>query len=495
MASKYRIGTTIQVDVSLQNLTSDSLQMYVRSDFGVTKMSNVKVTAPGGVPTAISGKFEKASQRFTGKYDVIIESPTQRLCIDNAFELVKHTSEADSATESQTITFDATFLTSASSVSGYEEWKTTHEGTVEDYWKWVRDEERFTALEQKVEVNTNAIATETERAKAAEKANADNISKNATAIDDETKRAEAAEKGITDSLAAEVERATAAEEGIRDFVLEEQDARIGNDNKLSQEIRDEADTRAATDEELRGMIDEEKTRAEEIEGALQSGLEKETDERNTTDEALREAIQSETKARESDIERLSQAIWPLEVSLSASPQVSEVGISASIRLFWTVKRQGNPVTPESQILDGESVTGNNITKTHTATSEETLEFNYSATFEKMTKSAKANVKFVYASYFGVVPSDWQQTATNVLKLEKRIQGSRSLTKEGLQFTNSKICYCYPSSFGEMTSIKDGNGYEVLSSYIKSELQINGVGYLCYLLTNSVSADNITQIYK
>ena len=470
MASKYRIGTTIQVDVRLQNLTSDNLQMFVRSDFGVTNMSNVQVVSNGGIPSQISGKFEKASQRFTGKYDVIIESPTQRLCIDNAFELVKHTSEADSATESETITLNATFLTSASSVSGYEEWKTTHKGTVEDYWKWVRDEDRFTALEQKVEVNTNAIATETERA-------------------------EAAEKGITDSLAAEVERATAAEEGIRDFVLEEQDARIANDNKLSQEIRDEADTRVANDTELHGMIDEERTRAEEIEELLLSDLKKEIDERNTTDEALKEAIKTEIEARESDIERLSQAIWPLEVSLSASPQVSEVGISASIRLFWTVKRQGNPVTPESQILDGESVTGNNITKTHTATSEETLEFNYSATFEKMTKSAKANVKFVYASYFGVVPSDWQQTATNVLELEKRIQGSRSLTKEGLQFTNSKICYCYPSSFGEMTSIKDGNGYEVLSSYIKSELQINGVGYLCYLLTNSVSADNITQIYK
>ena len=131
----------------------------------------------------------------------------------------------------------------------------------------------------------------------------------------------------------------------------------------------------------------------------------------------------------------------------------------------------------------------------TSDAEKTVEFVYEATYEKMTKTAKASVKFVYASYFGVVADNWLPLEDNVKALEKRIQGSRSLTKEGLKFANSKTCYCYPASFGALESVKDGNGYEVIESYTKTEVLIGGVTYLCYLLSNAVSVENATQIYK
>lgn len=219
--------------------------------------------------------------------------------------------------------------------------------------------------------------------------------------------------------------------------------------------------------------------------------------KNIAEEARlrQEADTKEKQEREDDIERLSQTIWPLEVSLSAVPSVIEVGASTVVKLSWSVKRKGVTVTPESQSLDGEDVTSTSKSVTLQIEAEGMQNFTYEATYEKMTKSVTTVVKAVYGSYFGVVPADWEPGADKVALLTKGIQASRSMRKDGLKFGYSKICYCYPASFGALTSIKDGNGYEVIDSYTRTTLEIAGVSYLCYVLTNAVSVDNVTQIFS
>ena len=184
MASKYRIGTTVGVQVSIDNMPSETANMFVRSEYGTFDMDNVAVTKDdGGNPTGISGKFAAANQKYVGKYDVIIISSTKRLCIDNAFELVKHSDEADEIpTTDVVLDFSVSYLTCSTVVSGYEEWRQDHDGTIEDYWDFVRDEPRIVQIENNVAKNTSDI-----------KANAD-------AIKAETERATAAEKQISDDL-------------------------------------------------------------------------------------------------------------------------------------------------------------------------------------------------------------------------------------------------------------------------------------------------------
>lgn len=271
---------------------------------------------------------------------------------------------------------------------------------------------------------------------------------------------------VAGDLAAEIERSTK------------------KDEELAKAITDEATARTEADAAINESID-----------GLTVSLSDEAENRSKNDALLSKAIMDEKEARESDVERLSQAVWPLEVTLKAEPNVCEVNAESNVKLSWTVKRKGVAVEPESQALDGESVTGTTANKVLTSDAEKTVEFVYEATYEKMTKTAKASVKFVYASYFGVVADNWLPLEDNVKALEKRIQGSRSLTKEGLKFANSKTCYCYPASFGALESVKDGNGYEVIESYTKTEVLIGGVTYLCYLLSNAVSVENVTQIYK
>ena len=184
MASKYRIGTTVGVQVSIDNMPSDTANMFVRSEYGTFDMDNVTVAKDSeGNPTGISGKFAAANQKYVGKYDVIIISSTKRLCIDNAFELVKHSDEADEIpTTDVVLDFSVSYLTCSTVVSGYEEWRQEHDGTIEDYWDFVREEPRIVQIENNVAKNAADI-----------KANAD-------AIDAEKERAEAAEKQISDDL-------------------------------------------------------------------------------------------------------------------------------------------------------------------------------------------------------------------------------------------------------------------------------------------------------
>lgn len=352
--------------------------------------------------------------------------------------------------------------------------------------------EADSTLQTNIEKVAGDLAAEVERSTKKDEELAKAITDEATArteadatltksISDEVTAREAADTAEAEARAA----ADTAEAEARAAAIEaEATTRSEADAALSQSITDEATARTEADAALNESIDE-----------LTVSLSDEAENRSKNDALLSKAIMDEKNARESDVERLSQAVWPLEVTLKAEPNVCEVNAESNVKLSWTVKRKGVAVEPESQTLDGESVTGTTANKVLTSEAEKTVEFVYEATYEKMTKTAKASVKFVYASYFGVVADNWLPLEDNVKALEKRIQGNRSLTKEGLKFANSKICYCYPASFGALESVKDGNGYEVIESYTKTEVLMGGVTYLCYLLSNAVSVENVTQIYK
>lgn len=213
MANKYRIGTSIGIQMNISNMPSETANIFVRSEYGTFDMDNVSVLKDSGDnPIGIKGSFAGANQKYVGKYDVIVICSTRRLCVDNAFELVKHSDEADT-TETTTVdlNFTASYLTFPTVVSGYEEWRQDHDGTIEDYWDFVREEPRIVQIENDIQINKKAIQAEVERATAAEAELGD-------AIDAEKERAEAAEEKISGDLSAEITRATTAEKVLQDNI-------------------------------------------------------------------------------------------------------------------------------------------------------------------------------------------------------------------------------------------------------------------------------------
>lgn len=220
---------------------------------------------------------------------------------------------------------------------------------------------------------------------------------------------------------------------------------------------------------------------------------------DTITESLKNEIKTRMTADEKHdnyIAELQKEIWPVTVTLNVSPNIVEVGVSTNITLTWAVMRKGNDVSDESEMtLNGEKTysTKENITVNENLA--KTISYTLEALYDNIIASETKLVSVVYPSYYGDVPADWVLAETSVKALTKSLQASRAYTHSGINMSNGKICYCYPTSFGLLTSIKDGNGYEVIDSYTRTTLEIDGMSYLCYVLTNAVSVDNVTQIYR
>lgn len=236
---------------------------------------------------------------------------------------------------------------------------------------------------------------------------------------------------------------------------------------------------------------------------LKENLQKETTAREEADTALRESLEKETTARTEadrqhtdDIAELQEAMWPLTVTLSVSPTIVEAGVATGVTLSWSVSRKSEDVAGDSEVtLNGETVTGTSRETTVDESSPTTVAYILKAVYGSITASVTKQVSVVYPSYFGTVASDWVPTEETVKALTKSLQASKSSTHSGISTDNGKIAYCYPASFGSLTSIKDGNGYEVTDSYTVYTVNVDGVAYYCYLLTTPVTSSGVTQIYS
>lgn len=202
------------------------------------------------------------------------------------------------------------------------------------------------------------------------------------------------------------------------------------------------------------------------------------------------------KKHSSSITELEAAVWPVTVNLNINPSVVEVGVSTQVELTWNVQRKGLDVSDESTMkLNDTTVYGTAKTETINKNASANISYTLSATYEEVTGTASKQVNVVYPSYFGSVPANWSPDETTVKALTKLLITSKASTHTDISTDNGKIAYCYPASYGKLTSVKDGNGYEVLDSYTLWTVSIGGVDYNCYLLTTPVTSSGVTQIYK
>ena len=106
-------------------------------------------------------------------------------------------------------------------------------------------------------------------------------------------------------------------------------------------------------------------------------------------------------------------------------------------------------------------------------------------------SSNATVKGYALSYYGVINTnsiDNVNNLTNILRTSK----SSTLT---FNMTNQRVVYMYPKSFGNLTSIKDANGFEYIDSYTLSTMTLDGVEYNVYILTDAVTINGFKQIFN
>lgn len=106
-----------------------------------------------------------------------------------------------------------------------------------------------------------------------------------------------------------------------------------------------------------------------------------------------------------------------------------------------------------------------------------------------TSANTSQITPVYASYIGVIDNGY--TVSNLAKI---IKNTKSYTFK-YSMNNQRIVYLYPKSFGDLTSIKDENNFENLSSFIKSYITVNEVDYIEYKLINTATNTSGTLIFN
>lgn len=130
--------------------------------------------------------------------------------------------------------------------------------------------------------------------------------------------------------------------------------------------------------------------------------------------------------------------------------------------------------------------------TETVTVKGVLNYTKSDGTTTATVEKSATYTFVMASYYGAV-TNAPTTKAEIIALTKNVKSGRGQTAT-FNLSNQKSCYCYPASMGNLTSIKDANNFEYLSSYTKTTVEVDGVNYNVYTLTDPVTATGFKQVY-
>lgn len=119
----------------------------------------------------------------------------------------------------------------------------------------------------------------------------------------------------------------------------------------------------------------------------------------------------------------------------------------------------------------------------------TFTLNARADADAITDSKTCTTTFVHASYCGVVEANKALlTAAEITALgNKAVLNTRNRTVSITQ-SNQKLVYAYPAYLGDLTSIKDGNGFQGFSGYSKlTAVTVNGTNYNIYMQKTPATA--------
>lgn len=217
-----------------------------------------------------------------------------------------------------------------------------------------------------------------------------------------------------------------------------------------------------------------------------------------------------TNQNKSDLAELIKKNFPFGMSFGLrTASIVEVGSASYIpELAWSfTNADRNPISKQTlEFTEGglghygtpyNISVGTTTMKADVAVqSSEHKTYNYKLTVTTTTgetKTGTVNVTFNHPSYVGVVAGDVIPSASVLSAMSKSVEGGRTKTASQ-SLTNQRFVYAYPSYFGELTSIKDSNGFEGLAGFVKTTFSANETTYNCYYM-NVPATGSATYTFK
>lgn len=194
---------------------------------------------------------------------------------------------------------------------------------------------------------------------------------------------------------------------------------------------------------------------------------------------------------------LEETVFPVSVEFTVGRSLGFTNTTYEVPMSWKVYRKGIDVTLDAmKYLNNELTDKLSTTETISSESRTTLSYTFAGTYQGLTKTMTKQIQLVDPCYYGIVPANWSPTGVEVKEtFTQALNSSRSFTWSGISLNNQKTAYVIPQYFGQLSSIKDANNFEYLSSYEQGELRINGVSYYLYTLKDPVTITGFKQIFS
>lgn len=203
---------------------------------------------------------------------------------------------------------------------------------------------------------------------------------------------------------------------------------------------------------------------------------------------------------------ITQYLKP-EVKLTIEPATTLYDIVNDtvdkITMYATVTKKTSDVVQVDFFVNG---TSKNVVTNNVASGglfeyifEPTTPINADATFKvtvtdtkNESASATKTIKFVAKSYYGIVDANTGAPTEAIIKtMNGVLKDTKNYVYEGITTDWGKVCYAYPASFGNLSSIKDMvNNLNYTTEFTKTTLTVDGIEYVCYTQTNASAATDI-----
>jgi hypothetical protein len=110
-----------------------------------------------------------------------------------------------------------------------------------------------------------------------------------------------------------------------------------------------------------------------------------------------------------------------------------------------------------------------------------------------SKTTSVSIRAYALSYRGAISGD-AVTEADVASFSSELLTGRSRTYT-FNLDNQRCVFMYPSSFGNLSDIKDANGFGYMDSYNHSTMTYNGVEYNVYVLKDPTSISGFVQNFS
>ena len=207
-------------------------------------------------------------------------------------------------------------------------------------------------------------------------------------------------------------------------------------------------------------------------------------------------------------EEIDNLLYPLlnpyrepTIDLKSTGSIFELGDSVNITFTAKVIKGRDSIKRIEFKIGGNSIL--KVENPENLTQEITQNLNNTTTiYVEVDDGSKiinkqVTVYFVNKTYYGFVDEDIESINGSILNSSKNVllKKDQEFEYKNINLNNQKVFYAYPKDYGLLTDIRDGNGYLMLNSYIRSEIIFGNIIYYVYLMANATTINGLKQAFK